>query len=102
MPVVRSKPNQTSYIRKLLAYSYTHAQDLLYKHYGIERFQVLTLTTSQERIRTMIAAYREHIPRQLRRPNLSLFAESSAIELDTNVFGIDWRNAAVKPARLTV
>ena len=102
MPVVRSNPNQTSYIRKLLAYSYTHAQDLLYKNYGIERFQVLTFTTSKERIRNMIDAYREHIPRQLRRPNIFLFAESSAIELDTVVFGIEWQNAAGKPARLTV
>ena len=74
MPVVRSDPNQTSFIRKLIAYSHTHARDLLHKHYGIERFQVLTLTTSKERIRTMIDAYREHIPRSLRRPNLFLFS----------------------------
>ena len=63
---------------------------------------MLTLTTSQERIRNMIDAYRDHIPRQLRRPNLFLFAESSAIELDTDVFGIEWQNANGKPAKLTV
>ncbi len=55
-----------------------------------------------ERIRTMIAAYREHIPRPLRRPNLFLFAELAAIDLDTDVFALDWQNAAGKPARLTV
>ncbi len=38
MPVVRSNPNQTSYIRRLLAYSHTHDQYLLHKHYGIGRF----------------------------------------------------------------
>ena len=102
MPIVRSNPNQTSSIRKLLAYSHTHAQDLLHERYGIERFQGLTLTTSKERIRTMIDSYRDHVPRQLRRPNLFLFTESSEIELDTDVFDIEWQNAAGKPDRLTV
>jgi hypothetical protein len=102
MPVVRSNPNQTSYIRKLLDYSYSHSHDLIYKHYGIDRYQVLTLTTSKERIRTMIDAYRDHIPRHLRRPNLFLFAELSAIDLDTDVFAVEWRNAAGKPTKLTV
>ena len=54
------------------------------------------------RFGTMIDAYRDHVPRQLRRPNLFLFAESSAIELDTDVFAVEWQNAAGKPARLTV
>ena len=102
MPVVRSNPNQTSYIRKLLAYSHTHGQDLLYEHYGIERFRVLTPTTSRERIRTMIDAYRDHVPRKLRRPNLFLFAELTAIDLDTDELALDWQKAAGKPARLTV
>ena len=102
MPVVRSNPYQSSYLRKMLAYSHTHARDVLYREFGIERFHVLTLTTSKERIRNMIDAYREHIPRPLRRPNLFLFAELSAIKLDTDVFGIDWQNAAGKLTKLTV
>ncbi len=100
MPVVRSNPYQTSYLRKM--HAYTHARDVLYREFGIERFQVLTLTTSKERIRTMQDAYREHIPRELRRPNLFLFAELSEIDLDTNVFALTWHNANGKPTKLAV
>ncbi len=50
----------------------------------------------------MIDAYRDHVPRKLRRPNLFLFAELAAIDLDTDVFALDWQNAAGKPAGLTV
>ena len=50
----------------------------------------------------MIGAYRDHVPRKLRRPNLLLFTELAAIDLDTDVFALDWQNAAGKPARLTV
>ncbi len=82
--------------------SHTHRRDVLYRGFGIERFQVLTLTTSKERIRTMQDAYREHIPRELRRPNLFLFAELSEIDLDTDVFALTWHNANGKPTKLTV
>ncbi len=102
MPVVRSNPYQSSYLRKMLTYSHTHARDVLYREFGIDRFQVLTLTTSEERIRTMQDAYREHIPRELRRPNLFLFAELSAIDLDTDVFALTWQNANGRPTKLTV
>ena len=102
MPVVRSNPYQSSYLRKMLAYSHTHARDVLYREFGIDRFQVLTLTTSKERIRTMQDAYREHIPRELRRPNLFLFAELAATDLDTDVFALTWQNANGKPTKLTV
>ena len=50
----------------------------------------------------MQVAYREHVPRQLRRPNLFLFAELSAIDLDTDVFALTWQNATGKPAKLAV
>ncbi len=38
----------------------------------------------------------------MRRPDLFLFAELAALDLDTDVFALDWQNAAGKPARLTV
>lgn len=47
-------------------------------------------------------AYRDHIARKLRRPNLFLFEELAAIDFDTEVSALDWQNAAGKPARLTV
>ncbi len=50
----------------------------------------------------MIDAYRDHIPRKLRRLNLFLFAELAALDLEPDVFAVDWQNAAAKAARLTV
>ena len=75
---------------------------MLYREFGIERFQVLTLTTSKERIRTLQDPYRRHIPHELRRPNLFLFAELAEIDLDTDVFAPTWQNANGKPTRLLI
>ena len=50
----------------------------------------------------MIDAYRNHVPRQLWHPNLFLFAELSAIDIDTDVIALDWQNASGKPTRLTL
>lgn len=50
----------------------------------------------------MIGAYHDHVPRKLRRPNLFLCAELATIDLDTDVFALDWQTAAGKPARLIV
>ena len=102
MPVVRSNPYQTSYLRKMLTYAHTKARDLLYREFGVERFDVLTLTSSLERIHTMQKAYREHVPRHLRRPNLFKFGLLSEIDLDTDVFELALQNANGKPARLAV
>ncbi len=49
----------------------------------------------------MIDAYRDHVPRKLRRPNLFLFAELAAIDLDTDVFALDWQNANGHPTKLS-
>ena len=35
-------------------------------------------------------------------PNLFLFTELSAIDLDTDVFALTWQNANGKPTKLTV
>ena len=58
MPVIRRglHKNQSSFYKKMLAYSHTHKQGLQTKYFNFKNFRVLTVTTSEERIRTMIGA----------------------------------------------
>jgi hypothetical protein len=56
MPVTRKGLLQTSFRRKLLAYQETWRQGLHKAHLGIPNFRVLTVTTSEERVRHLIAA----------------------------------------------
>lgn len=58
MPVVRKGLAQTSFLRKLLAYQETWRQRLHKAHLGIPNFRVLTVTTSEERVRHLVAACR--------------------------------------------
>lgn len=56
MPVTRKNLSQTSFHRKLLAYAATWEQDLHRKLFGFHRFRVLTVTTSAERAKSLVAA----------------------------------------------
>ena len=56
MPVARKGLLQTSFRRKLMAYQETWRQGLYKTHLGIPNFRVLTVTTSEERMRHMVAA----------------------------------------------
>jgi len=58
MPVQRSGFERTSIFRKMLAYHESWKQRLHERHFGISRFCVLFITTSAERIETMIEANR--------------------------------------------
>lgn len=58
MPVVRKGLTQTSFARKLLAYQETWRRGLHKMHLGIPNFRVLTVTTSRERVRHLVAACR--------------------------------------------
>ena len=58
MPVERSGFERTSIFRKMLAYHESWKQRLHERHFGISRFCVLFVTTSAERIETMIEANR--------------------------------------------
>jgi hypothetical protein len=57
MPVTRSRLDQSSYHRKLLAYQATWTQNL-HRKLGISRFRVLTITTSADRLASMLEACR--------------------------------------------
>ena len=59
MPITRGNLDQTSFQRKLLAYEATWTQDIHRREFGIQRFRVLTVTTSPERVQGMIEACRK-------------------------------------------
>jgi len=56
MPVMRRNLLQTSFYRKLLAYEATWSQSIHRKRFGFERFRVLTVTTSTDRVNSIIKA----------------------------------------------
>jgi hypothetical protein len=58
MPVTRKGLGQTSFRRKLLGYRETWRQGVHRTHLGIPNFRVLTVTTSEERMRHLVAACR--------------------------------------------
>lgn len=49
MPIERSNPHQTCYMKKLVGYVHTYANQLHKKHLGIPYFYTLTVTTSSDR-----------------------------------------------------
>ncbi|NJO35185.1 MAG: hypothetical protein HC869_20825 [Rhodospirillales bacterium] len=60
MPIARRDLNQTSYVRKLLAYLAGGGKANAFgAHFGVGNFRVLTVTTSAERMASMIAALKE-------------------------------------------
>jgi hypothetical protein len=58
MPVARKNLAQTSFLRKLLAYTETWRKGLHRAHFGIPSFRVLTVTASMERVAHLVEACR--------------------------------------------
>ena len=56
MPVKRRNLSQTSFHRKLLAYTATWEQDLHRSLFGFHRFRVLTVTSSASRVKSLVDA----------------------------------------------
>jgi hypothetical protein len=59
MPVARSDIRHTSLLRKFLSYDATFRDNLHRNLFGLPGFQVLTVTTSEERIATCVEVLRE-------------------------------------------
>lgn len=53
MPVTRRDMNQTSFQRKILSYADTYERGLVKRRFGLNGFQVLTVTTSEARIKAI-------------------------------------------------
>ena len=59
MPITRNGLHHSSFHRKLLAYEATWIQELHQKYFGFNRFRVLTVTTSTDRLTHLVAACRQ-------------------------------------------
>ena len=87
MPVTRRHLLQTSFHRKLLAYEATWVQSLHQSRFGFHRFRVLTVTTSAERVASLVNACG-----QLKSGHgLFLFADRSVLESPDNVLSALWQ-----------
>lgn len=88
MPVARKSFSQTSFFRKLLAYEATWTQGLHRSRFGFHRFRVLTVTSSPQRVESLVTA-----SQSLERGHgLFLFADRrSLVQADPLTLG--WRSA---------
>jgi hypothetical protein len=82
MPVVRSNFEQTSFERKMRAYLTAHAGKQHEQRFGWRTFRVLTITTDEHRMQSMIDALRRvHVPRSPGAP-LFLFTTRKGLGAD--------------------
>jgi hypothetical protein len=82
MPVIRKNLSQTSFYRKLRAYAATWSQGLYRSQFDFDRVRVLTVTTSAERVKSLLNACA-----QLKRgQGLFLFADRTVLEEPDQIF----------------
>ena len=99
MPVMRSHPRQTSFHQKILAYlagggaANTHG-----KRFGIGNFRVLTVTTSTDRIVTMIDAVK--LATKGHGSNQFLFTDRATLQACPDVLALDWISGKGERVRL--
>lgn len=87
MPVTRSGIGQTSFYRKLLSYEATWSQNLHRSRFGWKRFRVLTVTTSKERVESMLSACRQ----LARGHGLFLFTDIATLRTHEDFLTLPWR-----------
>ncbi len=97
MPVARSDIRRTSLLRKFLSYDATFRDNLHRSLYGLPGFQVLTVTTSEERIATCVEVLRE-LPHAHDVAKRFLFAAKSAVEVGVQapLLAMSWASATGK------
>jgi hypothetical protein len=87
MPVLRKNLSQTSFYRKLRAYEATWSQSIHQTRFGFHRFRVLTITTSAQRVKSLVNACS-----QLERgQGLFLFADRTVLEKPGDMFLAVWK-----------
>lgn len=91
MPVVRRDIMQTSFLRKMQCYEDTWNRKLAERRFGIKTFRVLTLTTSDDRIATMVEAYKSELKDRI--PSGVFLFRPKHAEYDENM---SWKNAGGK------
>jgi Replication-relaxation len=91
MPVTRHGLSQTSFFRKLLAYEATWSQKIHQTLFGFHRFRVLTITTSAERLKTLVAACSRLESGQ----GLFLFADRTILDEPADILSWKWAGGRV-------
>jgi hypothetical protein len=92
MPVSRRSLNQSSILRKLLAYEATWSQKIHETRFGTKRFRVLFVATSEERMDHLVAACSK-LPRG---HGLFLFTTVEAVREKSNILTLPWRTGSNK------
>ncbi len=97
-PVRRSKHNQTSVVRKFEGYHAGFRSGLHRTRYNIGNLRFLTVTTSQERIQTMLNALSDIIGEG--DPSMFLFADQQQLRAAKHILAVPWINGHGSPAGL--
>jgi hypothetical protein len=87
MPVIRKNLSQTSFYRKLRVYEVTWSQSIHQTQFGFHRFRVLTVTTSAERVKSLVEA----CSKLERGQGLFLFADRTVLERPGDMFSPKWQ-----------
>jgi hypothetical protein len=96
MPVMRPNFEQSSFYRKLIAYEATWTQNIHRTRFGFNRFRVLTVTTSAERVKHLIEA-----SHQLERgQGLFLFTDLASLAAHGDILTLPWRTGKSEPETL--
>lgn len=89
MPVMRSHPRQTSFHQKLLVYlAGAGTANAHGKRFGIGNFRVLTITTSVQRIETMLEALK--LATKGVGSNQFLFIDRASLQACPDIFALEW------------
>lgn len=88
MPVTRAGLERSSFYRKMLGYAATWEQDIHRTQFGWNRFRVLTVTTSTERMKNLIQACR----RLKKGQGLFLFIDSASLRSHPDVLAAEWHS----------
>jgi len=86
MPIIRRSLSQTSFYRKLFAYEATWSQSIHQTRFGFHRFRVLTVTTSKERVKSLIDA----CSKLERGHGLFLFTDRASLDKSGAIFSPIW------------
>ena len=97
MPIIRSDLSQSSYRRRLLAYLTAHQAKQHTQRLGIDNLRVLTITTSAERIASMIATV--NAITNGKGSNIFLFTDIAALASHGNPLTLPWQTTSA-PVRL--
>ena len=89
MPIARSDMSQSSFRRKLLAYLAAQQEKQHVERFGFSNVRVLTITTSTERVASMLAAVREITGG--RGSGMFLFADAAMIAAHPDPFTTPWQ-----------